>query len=324
MEDLCPKKRDRYINPHIGNARRHPIHAILWQMGWYDDPKEKIIPPAAFSYPNPASSLDSSKPQAVWMGHSTFLVSYGNFHILTDPIWSRRCSPLPFLGPKRKHIPPVPLDSLPKIDLVLISHNHYDHLDKATVQKLFYKNPETQWLVPHGVKKWFRKLGISNVIELSWWEEIRLHTPIPIKATAVPAQHFSGRGLLDWNRTLWAGWVLEIDKSKTLYFVGDTGYNGVDFKEIGNKWKGIDLSLIPIGCYVPRKFMSGVHTDPQNAVAIHRDVGSKLSIGMHWKTFGLGDELSHLPPYELLLALEKSGLDPETFRALEPGHVINW
>lgn len=324
MKELCPKQKQRYINPHVNDTRRRLIHALGWMMGFYDDPKEHLLRPKGFLYPNPKERLDPQKPQVTWMNHSTFLIAYENLHILTDPIWSQRCSPFSFAGPKRKHLPPVSLESLPKIDYVLISHNHYDHLDKKTVLWLFYKNPDICWLVPQGVKKWFRKLGITSVIELSWWEEIRLHTSIPLKATAVPSQHFSGRTLWDWNKTLWCGWVLEFNKSKTLYFTGDTGYNSVDFKEIGNKWKSMDLSLIPIGCYVPRKFMSAVHIDPQSAVAIHQEVGSKLSVGMHWKTFGLGDEADVLPPYELFLTLEKNGIDPSTFRALEPGHAINW
>lgn len=324
MDELCPKKNYRYLNPHVGNIRRRPIHALLWMMGWYDDLKERVVPPKGFSYPTPKEPLDPIKPQVVWMNHSTFLITYKDLNILTDPIWSDRCSPFSFIGPKRKHLPPVPFEDLPKIDYVFISHNHYDHLDKVTVLQLFYKNPDTQWLVPHGVKPWFRKLGITNVIELSWWEEIRFPTAISFKATAVPAQHFSGRCIWDTNRTLWCGWVLEFDKSKTLYFTGDTGYNSVDFKEIGNKWKSMDLSLIPIGCYVPRKFMSAVHTDPEGAVAIHQDVGSKLSIGMHWNTFMLGSEDRSSPPYELFLALQKKGLDPSAFLALSPGHAINW
>lgn len=324
MEEFCPKKKHRYINPHVGNLRRRPIHALLWMMGWYDDAKEQISLPKEFSYPNPKAILDPAQPQAVWLNHSTFLITYGDIRILTDPIWSDRCSPVRFFGPKRKHLPPVPLEDLPKIDYVLISHNHYDHLDKESVLQLFYKNPDIRWLVPHGVKKWFRKLGITGVIELSWWEEIRLSSSLSLKATAVPAQHFSGRSAWDWNKTLWCGWVVEFDRSKTLYFTGDTGYNNIDFKEIGNKWKSMDLSLIPIGCYIPRKFMSAVHIDPQGAVAIHKDVGSKLSLGMHWKTFGLGDEDDGLPPYELFLELQKNGIDPSAFRAIEPGHAINW
>jgi N-acyl-phosphatidylethanolamine-hydrolysing phospholipase D len=267
----------------------------------------------------------------MWINHSTFLIKVENVHILTDPIWSQRCSPVSFFGPKRRHPPALALKTLPKIDYVLISHNHYDHLDKKTVLELFALYPDITWLVPLGVQSWFTKLGISKVFEHTWWESRELSNPassLKISITAVPAQHFSGRNTKDINSTLWVGWVVEFKKdnshSKRFYFVGDTGYNPYDFKKIGEHWQEMDLSLIPIGSYVPRKFMSPVHIEPFDAVRIHQEVKSKLSIGMHWKTFRLSDEPLNQPPYDLYLALQKEGIDPSHFLALEPGHEINW
>ncbi len=263
------------------------------------------------------------------MGHCTFLVNVENLHLLTDPIWSERCSPLSFLGPRRRHETPLALENLPKIDIVLFSHDHYDHLDKKTVLKLQEINPGITWVVPLGVKRILQKLGMRHIIEMKWWEE----THIGIRGqevilTAVPTQHYSGRGLFDKNRTLWAGYVVDFlqDKKqeKRLYFVGDTGYNRKDFKKIGEEFGEMDLSLIPIGTYVPRRFMETVHISPQKSATIHEEVGSQLSIGMHWKTFRLSSEDLEQPPYDLHCALEKRNIDPKTFRVIEPGQTINW
>ncbi len=319
----------RFSNPYISNLRRKFLDVILWKTGYYDDLKHYPKAPASFTYPVVRSVAEADKPSAMWINHSTFLIKVKGLNILTDPIWSSRCSPLSFLGPKRRHSPPLELDDLPSIDLVLISHNHYDHLDKATVLALYAKFPHILWLVPLGVKKWFTRLGIENVLERSWWESIDLEMRgIEIKATAVPTQHFSGRSPFDFNKTLWAGWVVNFTKGakfkKQLYFVGDTGYNPYDFKKIGQTFGSMDLSLIPIGTYVPRKFMSPVHIEPKNAVRIHKEVHSVLSLGMHWKTFNLSDEPFNQPPYDLLKALQKEEIDPSAFLAIETGHSINW
>jgi len=314
----------RYTNPHITRFQAHPLHVFLWKLGWFDDPRELSGAPFGFEYPLADDLFDPARPSAVWINHSSFLITYQGVSILTDPIWSPRCSPFQFIGPERWHEPAMRFEELPRIDFVVISHDHYDHLDHRTVMRLFRTFPHIHWIVPQGVKSWFLKRGIDKVVELSWWEEHRLHAPFPIKVTSVPAQHFSGRGLFDLNKTLWMGAVLEIDKAKTIYFVGDTGYNPVDFKEIGSKWGGFDLSLIPIGAYIPRKFMSPVHIDPAEAVLIHKEVGSRLSVGMHWKTFNLGDESLHQPPYDLFLALQREGIDPKTFKIVDPGHGFNY
>ncbi|NGX27354.1 MAG: hypothetical protein K940chlam6_01288, partial [Chlamydiae bacterium] len=289
MDPLPPMNRKgRYINPHIDNIRRKPRDFLLWSLGYFRDvPFDRV--PEGFSYPIPDLDFDPKKPWAMWIGHSTYLLSVVGKHILTDPIWSKRCSPVPFFGPKRKIPPAIPLEQLPQIDYVLISHDHYDHLDRRTVERLHSRFPNILWVVPHGVKKWFKNLEIKRVIELSWWEEIDVDSIF--KVTAVPAQHFSGRKTPDLNRTLWAGYVMEdLLTAKIFYFVGDTGYNEHDFKKIGEKFEKIDLSLIPIGAYSPRKFMAPVHVEPKDAVKIHSDVDSKLSLGMHWKTFRLSEE----------------------------------
>lgn len=325
------KKKKRFFNPHILDDKRTIKDALLWKMGYFDDKADLPQMPSSFSFPLKPTSIDLTKPKALWINHSTFFIKMNGVHFLTDPIWGKRCSPLSFLGPIRKHQAPLDLEDLEKVDHVLISHNHYDHLDKQTVLSLHKLYPHIKWWVPLGVKKWFTSIGITSVEELGWWESLQIHCPNnsshTLQFTAVPAQHFSGRGFKDTGKTLWAGWVVEsftLDSTKRLYFVGDTGYNPIDFKSIGLRWPHMDLSLIPIGSYVPRKFMSPVHIDPWQAVKIHQEVNSKQSIGMHWNTFRLSDEERNRPPYDLFLALTEANIDPLTFLAIPPGHEIHW
>jgi len=323
------KKGRRFVNPHIDSTKRSLIDIALWQLGFYNDKKKQKKRPKDFKYPNSKRKLRQGAPQVTWINHCTFLVKVGSLNVLTDPIWGERCSPLSFLGPKRRHIAPMALEDLPEIDIVLISHDHYDHLCRDTVLKLQEKNPGITWVVPLGVRKRLEKLGMKHIIEMKWWEEVHFGVKgQEVLITSVPTQHFSGRGLFDKNKTLWTGYVVDfIQKSKQekrLYFVGDTGYNRKDFKRIGKEFGEMDLSLIPIGTYNPGKFMAPVHICPNKAAKIHDEVGSLLSVGMHWKTFRLSSEGLEQPPYDLYRALEKLGIDPKTFRVLEPGQTINW
>lgn len=323
------KKGRRFVNPHIKRAKRTLIDIALWQLGFYNDQKSLKERPDTFLYPNSKRKLREGAPTVTWINHCTFLVSVGKLNLLTDPIWSERCSPFSFLGPKRRHEAPLALENLPDIDIVLISHDHYDHLDRKTLMELQRKNPGITWVVPLGVKRRLQKMGMRHIIEMEWWQEVHLGIKgEEVVLTAVPSQHFSGRGLFDKNTTLWAGYVVDFvrpnKQEKRLYFVGDTGYNPKDFKKIGEEFGEIDLSLIPIGTYVPARFMAPVHICPKRAAAIHEEVGSLLSVGMHWKTFRLSSEGMEQPPYDLYCHLEKRGIDPKTFRVLDIGQTINW
>ncbi|MCK4934290.1 MAG: MBL fold metallo-hydrolase [Simkaniaceae bacterium] len=295
-------------------------------MGAYNDKYRPPKLPNEFAYPNPKLPINPDLPTVTWINHCTFFISINGMNILTDPIWSKRCSPLPFFGPKRIHDPAFTLDELPKIDYILISHDPYDHLDKKTVKTLIATNPNIHFIVPLGLKKWFIKLGAKQVDEFAWWEEKQVNSSI--KITFVPSQHYSGRNFWNGNRSLWGGYVIDFNRegkdNKRLYFVGDTGYNQVDFKMIGEHFKEMDLSLIPIGTYVPHKFMETVHINPSKATEIHKEVRSKLSIGMHWKTFRLSSEGEYQPPYDLFLSMKFQNLDPLNFRCVEPGQVLNW
>ncbi|MFQ5458778.1 MAG: MBL fold metallo-hydrolase, partial [Myxococcota bacterium] len=261
-------------------------------------------------------------PTVTWVNHSTFLVSADGVNVLTDPIWSDRCSPLQWLGPKRRHPPGVAFADLPRIDHVVISHSHYDHLDLDTVKAL--GNGPTWW-VPLRLAAWFEAQGITNVVELDWWasRDIARNGKSPLRFTSVPVQHFSGRTPFDRNTTLWTGWVVRIGE-RQFYFAGDTGYNAHDFTGARKRLGPMDLALIPIGAYNPRWFMRDMHVNPAEAAQIHLDLGSRLSIGMHWKTFRLTDEPSREPPYALFLALEEQGIPPGRFRVLDPGQRIAW
>jgi len=311
-----------FFNPYQKATRRHFWNVVLWKLGFYNESKARGKPPEDFKYPTNIK-FEKGDNFCSWVNHCTFLIGSNNTTVLTDPIFSNYCSPFPIASLRRRHELKLDLSNIAQVDYVLISHNHYDHLDKFSVNILNKKFPEIKWIIPLNLSKWFKKLGIKNTFELDWWEEIIFDNNI--KITAVPSQHFSGRGLFSMNKSLWNGYVLEfLDSRKKCYFTGDTGYNEYDFSRIGRKFKSIDLSLIPIGTYCPRPFMRAVHIDPNEAVTIHKEVRSRLSIGMHWKTFKLSDEPLDLPPYDLYRAMTREKVPLKEFIAIEPGEYVSW
>ncbi len=269
--------------------------------------------------------LDPSRQAVTWIGHATFLIQSNGLNILTDPHFSDRASPLQSIGPRRTTPPAIPIERLPDIDVVVISHDHYDHLDLRSVQALWRKQVSKPplFVVPLKLGAWLSKRGINHWVELDWWQSTGHEGCL---FHAVPVQHFSGRGLKQ-NNTLWAGWIIEFpaqNKSTEafkIFFAGDTGYSD-DFAEIGRVHGPIDLSLIPIGAYEPRWFMKEVHVNPEEAVKIHLDVGSKKSIGMHWGSFILTDEAMDEPPKHLERAARKAGLSPDDFTVAQHGEAI--
>lgn len=268
----------------------------------------------------PLARINDNSIHVTFVNHATFLIQTGGLNILTDPIWSLRASPFQWIGPKRMRPPGIRFEDLPDIDLVLISHNHYDHLDIHTVKRLQQEhNP--QFIMPLGVSLYLHQNGVTQTIEMDWWEHKEFSDKISI--SAVPSQHFSGRGLSDRDKTLWCGYVLETEAG-TVYFAGDSGYDGF-FKKIGSTFNPIDLALIPIGAYRPRWFMEPIHVDPEQAVHIHQDVGAKKSIGMHFGTFPLADDGMREPKKDLAVAKEKHGLADDAFITLKQGgkQIIN-
>eukprot|EP00877_Chromochloris_zofingiensis_P006620 jgi/Chrzof1/2210/Cz11g06150.t1 len=260
--------------------------------------------------------------QAAWVGHACVLVQMEGVTFITDPVLSERCSPVQFLGPRRVVAAPYAPESdrMPKLDFVLISHNHYDHLDTTSVKRIHRRfGDHVTWYVPLGLKAWFQAEGITNVIELDWWQEVAHHGS-RVKIVMTPAQHWSARGILDRRQTLWGGYAV-IGQHQRVWFAGDTGYCPV-FQEIGERLGPFDLSAIPIGAYEPRDFMKPQHTNPEDAIQIHKDVKSQRSIGIHCCTFFLTLEPLDEPPRRLAAGLATLGMDPQEFVTLQHGALI--
>ena len=259
--------------------------------------------------------LDLEKGNYIlWIGHASFLINLDGTTILTDPIFSKRASPVGIFGPKRLIPPALNITDLPKIDLVTISHNHYDHLDINSLVKISKKNPDAKFLVPKGDKKILTKRGIENVSEFLWWENSIVKN---LKMTFTPVQHWSARGLGDRNKSLWGGWFFE-SSGLNLFHAGDTGYSN-DFLMTKEKLGAPEYALIPIGAYSPEWFMAENHVNPEDALQIAIDLDAKKSIGMHWGTFILTDEAVTEPPQLLQSALEERDLPKDYFVTLKPG-----
>jgi len=251
------------------------------------------------------------------------LIQLGATNVLTDPIWSDRASPFGFAGPRRWVAPGIEFDALPPVDVIIISHNHYDHLDDRTVRRLVKTHAKVQWVVPLGVAPFVRARGAVNITELDWWGEASLGT---VTVTCAPAQHFSGRSLTDRNRTLWASWAMRTPVH-SVYFGGDSGYHA-DFSTIGQRCGPFDLALIPIGAYDPRWFMRVVHMDPEEAVRAFNDVRTAseanphmILVPIHWGTFKLTDEPMDEPPRHAHTAWQARDLPPQNLGVLAHGET---
>jgi len=258
-----------------------------------------------------------------WIGHATVLIQHQGVNMLTDPMFSDYASPLPFAGPKRITPPGLSLAQLPPIDIVVISHNHYDHLDAPTIRSL---GNGPRYYVPLGIRPWLEAQGIDadRITEMDWWESAAVQVnSVPLRITATPSQHFSGRGAFDRNATLWASWAVTWN-DYTVWFAGDTGYNDQQFEQIGDKLPHIDLGIIPIGAYEPRWFMQTVHVDPSEAVQIHQDIGASRSMGVHWGTFLLSAEQVDAPSRALAAALKKANLDPDAMTTFAIGETRHY
>jgi L-ascorbate metabolism protein UlaG (beta-lactamase superfamily) len=245
------------------------------------------------------------------VNHSTFLIQMDGVNILTDPIWSDRASPVSFSGPRRFHPPGITFDDLPRIDLVLVTHNHYDHLDIPTLKKIALRdNPAV--VTTLGNRALLRTQGFTQVAELDWWQQMPVSDAVRI--TCVPAQHFSGRGLFDSYETLWAGFVLE-SAAGAVFFAGDTGL-GPHFKQIAERFKKIRLALLPIGAFKPEWFMSFGHLSPAAAVQAHFILNAQTSVAMHFGTFPLADDNQDDPVTMLHAALAGADMNGTGFWVL--------
>lgn len=259
----------------------------------------------------PPASIDGERCRITLINHSTVLIQFAGMNLITDPVWSERASPFSWLGPRRFSPPGVRFENLPKIDLVLLSHNHYDHLDVATLKRIQARD-QPRFIVPLGVAALLGGTGIRTEKEMDWWD-----TAGPI--TCVRAQHFSARGISDRNRTLWCGYWISTPAG-AVYFAADTAF-GPHFEEIRKRLGRPRIALLPIGAYKPEWFMSPVHMSPVQAVEAHRILAPERSVAIHWGTFQLADDGYDEPVVDLRKALaEHSGLPP--FEAIQNGTAI--
>ena len=287
----------------------------------------RVAPDLPFLHRNAVAEA-AMVPSLTWIGHASSLVQMGGLNLLLDPVFSQRASPVGFAGPKR-HVPPgLAIAELPHIDVVLISHNHYDHLDDASVRALAAQaGGPPLYVVPLGIKAWLAARGISRAVELDWWQSIRVGRDDSVEIVFTPSQHWSSRSLGDRMETLWGGYAVFAPEFQ-LYFAGDTAYSK-DFADIharfaarhGGAAQGFDLALIPIGAYEPRWFMHEQHVDPAEAVQIHLDLVARHSIGVHWGVFELTDEALDEPPQALAEARAARGVADDAFAVMAVGET---
>lgn len=256
-------------------------------------------------------------PTATWIGHSTFLVQIDGLNVLTDPIWAARVSPVGFAGPRRLVRPGLRFEDLPRIDAVVISHDHYDHLDVPTVQRL-WREHRPAFFVPLGVGRFLADVGVPEALELDWWGRGKLGT---LTFVCTPAQHSSGRGVHDQNLRLWSSWAI-VGATKRFYFAGDTGYYS-GLAEIGRRLGPFDLAAIPIGGYSSYRVHHPNHVNPEEAIQLFEDVRAKVMVPMHWGTFELNQESFREPPDRALAEARRRSIEHRV-RVLNPGESLYW
>lgn len=334
-------------NPHYNPAKAHhrpngftnsdPASVAAGQYPWYEvmwrnlrGDFRPVAPPEGgyeafaqkWSVPLDPATLRSPPPDPVltWLGHATLLLQLDGVNVLIDPQFSLNAGPTAWLGPERKVPPPIAVEALPPIDWVLISHNHYDHLDEASVERLVAAGKRhgkaPRFVVPLGLKRWFDEREIAGVEEIDWWDRIAAG---PLAIHLVPAQHWSKRTLWDVNRSLWGGFLIERqNRGWKFLYTGDTGYSK-DYQEIHRRFGPVDVAAVPVGAYLPRDFMRPQHANPDDALQIVLDLEARQAIGVHWGTFGLTQEPFDQPPKDLAEAIRQRGLAADRIRLLKHG-----
>ncbi len=297
--------------------RRHPGDLKRWRK----HRKAQQLPPAPQQgYAHFVSQwcqhadLSGNQDAVWWLGHASILLRLAGSYTLIDPVFSGRASPLWFVGPRRKTPPPLMVRELPALDTVLISHNHYDHLDRSTIRKILRRFPAVNFVVPLGMGRWLRRHGAKSVTELDWWQQTSSHN---LTIHAVPARHWSMRTPWDRNRSLWCGFVVQTEQLN-FWFSGDSGYSE-RLLEIPERLGPFNLAALPTGAYAPQWFMQSHHMDPQQAVSLHQALAQPLTIPIHWGVFELADEALDEPPQLLHQEMQAAGLEGSRFSAWKVG-----
>jgi N-acyl-phosphatidylethanolamine-hydrolysing phospholipase D len=314
-------KPRKFFNPWPNAELERPGSALLrWQWERMRNGRPDAPPPGTF----PTVASDIAHPHAhadevriTWLGHASFLLQIDELNVLLDPHLSKRASPFQSFGPARLVDAPLAATELPRIDVVILSHDHYDHLDEPTVQAVHeHFGAGVTWITPQAYTDWFAQRGVHNLIELDWWAQT---TVGGLRVTATPAQHWTRRGWRSMQRQ-WASFMIE-GKKTSVYFAGDSGYCPA-FKEIGERFGSCDVALIPIGAYEPRWFMKAAHMNPEEAVQVYREVRARTFIPMHWGTFRLTDEDMREPPIRLRAAWHAAGLPESQLAILRHGETF--
>jgi len=309
---------ERFFN-RSGQGGRSFMDLLRWKFGTRATPWPATFP-SPFPPDRPPARLDGEATRVSFVGHATFLIQGGGLNVLTDPVWSHRASPFSIIGPQRRNLPGIAFDDLPRIDFVLLSHCHYDHMDMATLRQLWDRD-QPLIVTPLGNATIIRaKHPTIAVTEADWGQRIPLNGRA--SAAIVPAHHWSARGLGDRNRALWCGFVIEGLGHSRIYFAGDTGFDeGRPFENLAARHGPLDLALLPIGAYEPRWFMAPQHMNPEDAVQALQLLGARQALGYHWGTFRLTDEGVEQPAQDLTAALATAGIEPDRFLPLYPGQT---
>lgn len=306
-----------FFNPGIKEDETSFRELLRWKMNGQSKPW-----PAAVSNehsPSLPAELRPGQAAVTFVNHATFLIQLPGLNILTDPVWSDRVSPVSWAGPKRIRPPGIAWEDLPRIDVVLLSHNHYDHWDTATLRRL-HERFQPQFISGLGNAAFLKQLGIPGGEDLDWWQSSRTVPQTRARIVFCPARHWSNRGGGNRNTTLWGSFYIQQDQ-RTIYFGGDTGWQG-HFQEIREKLGKPSLALLPIGAYEPRWFMASMHMNPAEAVQAHLVLGAERSLGMHYGTWKLTDEGLNDPVDDLRAACETQGLPDGVFTAASHGKTV--
>lgn len=311
----------------VGDRSRGPGDMLRWQ--WERLTHRRAPNPSPAQVPVVAHAMAAPRAapgeiRVTWIGHASFLVQAGGLNILTDPHFSRRASPSQLVGPARFQPPGVAFDELPPIDAVLVSHDHYDHLDEGTVDRLRDRfGVALRWITPLGYREWFAGRGIGSITELDWWDETEVASPDgAATVTCAPCQHWTRRTLREYNDRLWASYALRLGDGRRVYFGADSGYFG-GYGDIGARLGPFDVVMMPIGAYDPRWFMKPAHMNPEEAVRAYGDLGGRGHfVPMHWGTFRLTDEDPLEPPVRARAAWQSAALPPGHLHVLRHGETL--